>query len=134
MLGVEACSFLPNGQRDGCHLARQGQTRHLRPHSLGQQTFVKLLERSGLGSSHRGSTLEQVLEIMIVIAIQPTNRGRLLRALQLSLDVTLLGTAVGLDSEPEVRPELSLGTKTMRCLDQSDQPCRPDRADERNRA
>src|ERR1700674_3610616 len=132
MLDVEACSFLPNGQSDGRHLARQGKTRHLRPHYLGQQAFVKLLERSGLGSGHRGSTLEQVLQIVIVI--QPTNRSRLFRALQLSLDVTMLGTAVGLDAKPAERPELSLGTKTMRCLDQSDQQRRPDRADERNRA
>src|ERR1700677_308782 len=105
MLDVEACSFLPNGQSDGRHLARQGQTRHLRPHSLGQQAFVKLLERSGLGSGHRGSTLEQVLQIVIVIAIQPTNRSRLFRALQLSLDVTMLGTAVGLDAKPAERPD-----------------------------
>ena len=124
MLGVEALSFLPEDQRDGCNFARQGQARHLRPHSLGHQTIVKLLERSGLGSGHRGGTLEQILQIVIVIAIQPTNRRRLLRALQLSLDVKVLGAAVCLNPKPAVGPELSLGTKPVRCLDQSDQQSR----------
>ena len=78
--------------------------------------------------------LNKILQIVIVIAIQPANRGRLLRALQLSLDETLLGAAVRLDSKSAVAPELSLGTETMRCLHQSDQQSRPDRSDERNLA
>jgi hypothetical protein len=81
MLGVEALYFLPNCQSNGGHLARQSQARHLRPNALSRQTIVRLLERSRLGSGQRGGTLEQVLQIVIVIAIQPTNPGRLLRAL-----------------------------------------------------
>ena len=94
MLGVEAHSFLPDEQGDGGHLARQSQTRHFRPDSLGQQRIVKLFERASLGSGHGGSTLEKILQFVIVIAIQPTNRSRSLRALQLSLDEALLGAAV----------------------------------------
>ena len=77
MLGVEAHSFLPDQQGDGRHLARQSQTRHLRPDSFGYQRIVKLLERTRLGSGHGGSTLEYILQLVIVIAIQPTNRSRL---------------------------------------------------------
>jgi hypothetical protein len=71
---------------------------------------------------------------VIVIAIQPTDRGRLLRAFQLSLDVSMLGTAVRLDPKPAVGPQLALGAETVWGLDQSDQQSGPDRADERNRA
>jgi hypothetical protein len=58
MFGVEAHSFLPNNQRNGCNLPRQGQTRHLRTDPLGHQRSVKLLKRTGLGRGHGCSTLE----------------------------------------------------------------------------
>jgi len=134
MLGVEAHSFLPDEQGDGGHLARQSQTRHLRPHSLGHQRIVKLLERTRLGSRYGCGTFKYVLQFVIMIAIQPANRSRLFRALQLSLDEPLLGAAVRFDPKPAVGPELPLGAEAMRCLDQSDQQSRPDRADERNLA
>ena len=117
MLGVEAHSFLPDEQRDGRHLARQSQTRHFRPDSFGYQRIVKLLERARLGSGHGGGALEKILQFVIVIAIQPANRSRPLRALQLSLHESLLGAAVRFDSKSAVAPELPLGTKTMRRLD-----------------
>src|ERR1700684_193427 len=53
---------------------------------------------------------------------------------QLSVDETLLGTAVRLDSKPAIAPQLSLGTETVGCLDQSYQQSRPNRSDERNLA
>src|ERR1700730_11697644 len=43
MFGVEAHSFLPDNQCDGCNLPRQSQTRHLRTDPLGHQRSVKLL-------------------------------------------------------------------------------------------
>ena len=134
MLGVEVHSFLPDEQGDGGHLARQSQTRHLRPDSLGQQRVVKLFERARLRSGHGRSTLEYILQFVIVIAIQPANRSRLFRALQLSLDETLPGATVPLDPKSALGPELSLGAETMRWLHQSDQQSRPDRTDERNLA
>ena len=41
MLRVEGFSFLPDPQRDGGDLARQGQPRHLRLHVFGQQPLVE---------------------------------------------------------------------------------------------
>src|SRR5271170_6239669 len=105
MLGVEAHSFLPHDQGDGGHLARQGQTRHLRPDSLGHQRIVKLFERARLRSGHGGGTFEYILQFVIVIAIQTTNRSRSLRALQ-PLDEALLGAAARLDPKSAVGPEL----------------------------
>jgi hypothetical protein len=120
MLSVEALSLLPNGQSDRGDLARQSQARHLRSHSLGYSLIVKLLKRTILSSGHGGRTFEQILQIMIVIAIQPTNRDRLLVAPQRSIYTTVLGTAVVLDSEPDVGPELSLGTEPVRGLEERD--------------
>ena len=39
LFGVETFSFLPKCQSDGRNLARQGQTRHRRLHSFGQQSL-----------------------------------------------------------------------------------------------
>jgi hypothetical protein len=43
MLGVEARSSLPHDQHDGGNLPGQGQTRHLWPDALGQQSFMTLV-------------------------------------------------------------------------------------------
>ena len=71
MLGVEADSFLPDQQSDRSDLARQGQARHLRSDSFGHQSSVELLERPGLGGGEDGRTLEDVLQFVIVVAIEP---------------------------------------------------------------
>src|SRR5271154_6911407 len=132
MFGVEMHSFLPDDQGDGCDLACQSQTRHLRTDSLSHQRIIKLLKRPRLGSGHGGGTLVEILEIMIVISVQPTNGRWLLRTPELPLDVTILGAAVRLNPKPAISPQLSLGTETMWCLNQSNQQSRPDRPDERN--
>ena len=58
MLGVEAHSSLPHDQHDGGDLPDQGQARHLRPHPLGQQGRIELLQRTGLGRGDDRRTLE----------------------------------------------------------------------------
>ena len=79
MLGVEADSSLPDDQRDCSDFARQRETRHLWPDSFGNQSCIKFLERSGLGSSDDGCTLENVFQLVIVIAVEPAQRYLLLR-------------------------------------------------------
>ena len=74
----------------GCDLARQSQTCHLRTDPLGHQRIGKLLKWFRLGSGHSGSTLVETLEIMIVISVQPTNRGWLLRSPEFPLDAAML--------------------------------------------
>ena len=85
MLGVEADSFLPNQQRDRCNFARQCETRHLRPHPFGNQSSVKLLERPGLGGSDDGCSLEDIFELVVMIAVEPAQRDLLLRYFVLSI-------------------------------------------------
>src|ERR1700676_4349119 len=57
-LGVEAHSSLPYDQYDRGNFPSQGQARHLRPHPLGQQGRVELLQRTGLGRGDDRRTLE----------------------------------------------------------------------------
>src|ERR1700687_2012260 len=102
MLGVERDSFLPNDQRDRCNFACQCETRHLRPDSLGHQSSVKLLERPGLGGGDDGCALENVFELVIVIAVETAQRYLLFRWSQLPLDITMIGAAVRLDGKTAV--------------------------------
>jgi hypothetical protein len=120
MLGVEVDSSLPDDQRDRCNLARQSEPRHLRSDSLGHQSIVKLLERSGFGGGDDGCALEDVFEIMIVIAVEPAQRYLPLRWSQLPIDIAVIGAAVRLDSQTSVGPQLPLGAETMRCLQDGD--------------
>ena len=80
LLGVEAFSFLPNAQGNGGDLARQRQARHRRLHAFGQQAFIELTERSVEDAGRRRRTLKQVLQIVIVVAVESRiNTGFLAR-------------------------------------------------------
>ena len=68
---IETLPLLPHGQNDGRDLARYGQT-------------SELPERAGSRTGPRGCALEQSLQLMIVILIQPAERRRSLGALQLT--------------------------------------------------
>jgi len=60
--------------------------------------------------------------------------ARILGALELTLDKTVLPAAVGLQSQAAVGPQLPFGAKAMGRLNQSDQQSRPNRSDRRNLA
>ena len=68
MLGVEARSSLPHDQHDGGNLPGQGQTRHLRSETLGQQSCVELLKRPRFDGGHNRRTLNQILQVMIAVS------------------------------------------------------------------
>ena len=70
MLGVEGNSFLPDDQRDRCNFARQRKSRHLRTDALGHQSRVKFLERPGLGGGDVGCSLENIFQLVIVVAVE----------------------------------------------------------------
>src|SRR5580700_5751688 len=104
MLGVEAHSSLPHHQHDGGNLPRQGQTCHLRPDALAQQSCVELLERTRFARGHDGRAFEQILQIVIAVSVQSANRDQFLRPLQLPVDTTMISAAVCLDAKPAVGP------------------------------
>src|ERR1700686_2550565 len=134
MLGGEARSSLPHDQHDGGNLPGQGQTRHLRPNALGQQSGVELLKRTRFARSHDRRTLKQILQIVIAVSVQSANGDLFLRSLQLPVDSTVIGAAVCLDAKSAIRPQLPLGAETVRSLQNAKQYGCPDRTDRRNLA
>ena len=94
-------------------LARQCQTRHLRPHPLGQQSRVEIVERSTATAGTGGRALEDLFHLMVVISIQTTELLRFLGELQLSTHKAVLRTVVGLNAQPTVGPELSLAAEPV---------------------
>ena len=78
IVGLETYPLLPDMQGNRCNLARQRQTRHLRPDALGQQRRVELSERTGLVGSDDRRTFEDMFQIVIVVGVEPAN-GDLLR-------------------------------------------------------
>src|ERR1700730_546594 len=129
MFGVEIRSFLPDNQRDRCNLPRQGETSHRWFRPLGEQRLVEIVERSRGDAGHGGRTLENILEIVVMILVESTKLLRFLGSSQLPVDVAVLRTVVRLQPKTAVGPQLSLGAKTVERLNQRDQLSRPNRAD-----
>ena len=74
MLGVERNSFLPNDQYDRRNFTGQREPCHFRPHSLGDQSGVKFLQRTGFRGSDDGCPLKNIFQFVIVIAIEAAQR------------------------------------------------------------
>src|SRR5580765_7523694 len=129
MFSVETNSFLPNEQSDGRDLARQGQARHRWFQTAGDASLVEFLKRSGRSSRSRGSTLEDIFQIVIVIFVQSADGHCFLRAFQLTANEAIFPTIVGSQCQSAVGPQLSFGTEAMWRLHQSDQQSGADRAD-----
>src|ERR1700719_4637838 len=134
MFGVESDSFLPDNQGDRCNLSRQGETSHRWPHSLGNQSLVKLAKRSGGGTGSGGCTLKDILQIVIMVRIQSTKLLWFLGTLQLSFDTAVLRAVVCLQPKPAVGPQLPLRAESVGRLYQRNQLSRTHRTDTRNLA
>ena len=72
IVGVETYSFLPDDQGDRGNLPRQGETSHRWSHPFGEQGLVKIAQRSIASAGSHGRTLEDILEIVVMVRIQPT--------------------------------------------------------------
>ncbi len=112
-VSVETCSFLPNDQGDRGNLPRQGETSHRWSHPFGEQVLVKIAERSSAGARPHGRTLEDILEIVVMVRIPPTKLRWFLGTLQLSLDGAVLRAVVGLQRKPAVGPPWALGAEAV---------------------
>src|SRR3974390_3813399 len=71
--------------------------------------------------------------MVIVIAVEPPHRYRLLRSLKLSLHIPVIGTGVRHHPKPTVFPEQPLVAESMGCLDNGHQHGRADRTQGWNR-
>src|ERR1700726_4383420 len=117
MFGVETNSFLPNEQSDGRDLACQGEARHCWFHPSGNASLVELLKRSGDGSGPGRSTLEDILQIVIMILVQPADGQDSFRASELATHEQVFPTGVCLQRQAAIGPQLPLGTEAIRRLD-----------------
>src|SRR5215471_17769346 len=79
-------------------------------------------------------TFEDVFQIMTVVLIETTQHDWLVGSLQLTLHIVVFSSAVRLQSQAAVRPQLSFGAKPMWRLDQRYQQSRPNRTYIRNLA
>src|SRR5882724_7674741 len=134
IVGVETCSFLPDDQSDRSNLPRQGETSHRWSHPFGEQVLVKIAERSSAGAGPHGRTLENILEIVVMVRVQPAKLRWFPGRLQLSLDRAVLRAVVGLQRKPAVGPQLALGAEAVGRLQQRHQVSRPKRTNTRNLA
>jgi hypothetical protein len=69
MFSVETPSFLPKEQSDRGNLARQGKTSQVRLHPSRQARFVETLKRSAVTGGPGGRTLEDIFQIVVVVAV-----------------------------------------------------------------
>ena len=126
MLGVEAHSLLPHNQHDGGNLSCQGQSGHFWPHAFGQQSRVELLQRTGFAGGDDRRPLEQILQIVIAIAVESANRV-FLGSLELSIDGTMIGTATCLDGQtcasPKLRSTFEINKMQKRLCNMLHGPC-----------
>src|SRR6267142_4427176 len=67
MFCVETNSFLPNEQSGGRDLTRQDEARQIRLHASGDAGLVKVLERSHDRGGSRRCTLEDIIQIVIMV-------------------------------------------------------------------
>src|ERR1700737_2733761 len=118
---VETFSSLPKCQSNRCDLARQRQTSHLRLHAIGQQSHVEIAERSPTTAGPGGRTLEDLFHLVVVVLIETTELLGFLGAVQLSADIAVLRTVVGLNAQATIGPQLPLATEPVRGLDQRNQ-------------
>src|SRR5262249_31274725 len=79
------------------------------------------------GGTHVHScALEHILQIMVMVSVETAQCRQPVGMLELSCGEPVFSATPRLQGQPTVGPELSLGTETMRCLDQSDQKGNPD--------
>src|SRR5258707_15245998 len=69
IVGVETDLLLPDDQRDGGNLPRQGQARHRGLPSLGQQSLIEIAEWSTTAADSCCCTLKDIFEVVVVVLI-----------------------------------------------------------------
>ena len=120
MFGVETFSFLPECQRDGRDLPCEREACHIRLHSLGQQSCVKVLQWSRATTGAHGRTLEDLLHLVVVILIQTADLLWLFGTLQLAIHITMLRAVVRLHRQATVGPQLPFAAKPVGRLHQGE--------------
>jgi hypothetical protein len=80
------------------------------------QGSIEILQRPGAFDGRDGRPLQEIFQIMIMVAVQATHRDALAVTLQLPTHNAVLATVIGLDGKTAVGPKLALATEAMGCL------------------
>src|SRR5260370_7318460 len=128
MFSVETFSFLPKCQGDGRDLPCEREACHIRLHSLGQQSFVKVLQWSRATTGAHGRTLEDLLHLVIVILVQTTDLLWLFGTFQLSIHITMLRAVVRLHRQATLGPHLPFAAQPLGPLPPAHHHSAPPRA------
>src|SRR5207244_5145142 len=99
----------------------QSETSHGWAHPPLDPSHIKIVQRTGACAGRYGSSFEQTLHLFIVVVIQATHRDALAVALQFASHPAVLTAIVNLHGKTAVCPELALGAKTVRGLQQRNQ-------------
>src|ERR1039457_3162203 len=81
-----------------------------------------------------GRTLEDLFHLMVVVLIETTNLLGFFGTLQLSANISVLRTVVGLNAQATIGPQLPLAAEPVRGLHQRDQAGGSNRTDAGNLA
>src|ERR1700679_3166580 len=85
--------LLPNSKSYSRNLACQRKPGHGRLLTLSDLDIVEVPERTrAITRTHRG-VLEDFLEVIVMVCVQAADERRFLRALQLSVNVSIVGAA-----------------------------------------
>ncbi len=104
MFSVETFSSLPECERDGRDLPCEREACHIRLHSPGQQSFVKILQWSRATTGAHGRAFEDLLHLVVVILVQAADLLRLFGTLQLTIHITMLCAVVRFHRQATVGP------------------------------
>ena len=115
--GAQAHSSLPHDQNNGGNLSCQGQPCH----AFAHESRIELCQRARLDRSHHRRPLEQVLQIVIAVLVQPTNLYMLLLPSQLAFRNLMVGAGTGHHTKTAIGPKLPLGTEPVRSLQNAQQ-------------
>src|SRR2546425_12528086 len=85
---------------------------------FASESLLEILKWSGLYTRPGGGSFEQTFQIVVVVLVQATNRDLFLGTSQLSFYVAVFASGAGFQCQSAIGPELSLGAKTMRGLEQ----------------
>ena len=104
-----------------CQVKRSMQHHPTRGWSQWVDARIELCQRARLDRSHHRRPLEQVLQIVIAVLVQPTNLYMLLLPSQLAFRNLMVGAGTGHHTKTAIGPKLPLGTELVRSLQNAQQ-------------
>ena len=85
----------------------------MRLHPAGHTSLIEIFKRPAVTGRPGSRALENIFQIMVLVAVQPADGQGLFGALELSAFKTVFAARVSSQRQADIRPQLPLGAKTM---------------------